>query len=184
MEDIFRPLKVLWRPGKCGDHARWVQKAAQGCLSVSAGWSVWRKQNVQLKAMMWLFLLKDVQLCRSSAPLAKVSIAQRHSRLGRFLCSTSLQNFISSHRGGGWKSVRWGYVLPPSLVHTKGLSVPAMKGQKKMGSTSGAVSPHATAPGQPLQGHLLCSCLRCCLMWSVQPSLLTHCFPPGLPFFP
>lgn len=45
-----------------------------------------------------------------------------------------------------------------------GIAVPAMKGQKKMGSTSGAVSSHATAPGQPLQGHLLCSCLRCCLM--------------------
>lgn len=78
MEDIFRPLNItLWRPGKCGDHAGWVQKAAQGCLSV--GSSVWRKQNVQLKGMIWLFLLKDVHLCRSSAPLTEVSIAQRHN---------------------------------------------------------------------------------------------------------
>lgn len=38
-------------------------------------------------------------------------------------------------------------------------------------------------PGQPLRGHLLCSCLRHCQVWRVQPSLLTGCFPAGLPFF-
>lgn len=65
-----------------------------------------------------------------------------------------------------------------------GTAVPAVKGQEKMGSNAGAVSPQATAPGQPLQGYHLYSCLRHCLMWRVQPSLLTDCFPPGLPFYP
>lgn len=174
MEDISRPLKALWRPGNCGDHAGWVQKAAQGCLSVSAGWSVWRKQ----RGMIWLFLLKDVQLCRSSAPLAKVSIAQKHSWLGTFLCFTSPKTLSGATGQVGGNLQDESMFSLPHLCKLKGTWHSCESIEEDRVRFRGCFP-----PGQPLRGHLLRSCLRHCQVWRVQPSLPTDCFPPGLPFF-
>lgn len=67
---------------------------------------------------------------------------------------------------------------PPQLGTSFSACLPARKGQNKRRSCSGA-----SVPGQPLQGHLLHSCPRRCMAWSVWPSLLTAFFPPGLTIF-
>lgn len=151
-------------------------------------WSCWMgSKSCPRLPVSWIICLKEAECSTEGddmafpsercASLQKFCTPYRsehcpETQLGRFLCSTSLQNFIWSHWAGGWKSVRWGNVLSPSLVQRElGIAVPAVKGYKKMGSNSGAVFPQAMAPGQPLQGHLLCSCLRHCWMWRVQ----AHC---------
>lgn len=174
MEDISRPLKALWRPGKCGDHAGWVQKAAQGCLSVSAGWCVWRKQ----RGMIWLFLLKDVYLAEVLHPLQKWALPRNTHDWGHF--SAPLPSKTSSGATGqvGGNLRDEPMFSLPHLCKLKGTWHSCERVEKDRVEFRGCFP-----PGQPLQGHLLRSCLRHCQVWRVWPSLLTGCFPPGLPLF-
>lgn len=121
----------------------------------------------------------------STVLLAEMGIAQRQPRLRTSFSAPRPSKTLSRATGevGGnlWDEAM--FSLPHANWQELRIAVPAVKGQNKRRLYSGAVSSQARAPGQPLQGHLLHSCLRCCLAWSGRPSLLTACFPPGLAIF-
>lgn len=121
--------------------------------------------------------------CRSAALATDMGIAQRHPRLGRSFSAPlplKMSSRATEEVGGNlWDEA---VLSLPHSANTGEIPI-AVKGQNKSGSYSGAVSSQARGPGQPLQGHLLCSCFRGCLAWSVQPPLLTACFTSGLAIF-